>query len=239
MKTATYIIRCLTNMHVGKGDATYEVVDKCVQRDVTTGIPCIYSSSLKGALRQFFSSKQQSSNLDLNYVFGKDVNRDKKNNSNEKNEEEHSIGNFTFFQANLLAYPVQTTEKNISYILKTNEALQKPIEELANLLSAPFDIKEMLPEETKKDLSNEDFEQLPVIARNKLDNGESKNLWYEEVVPAESRFVFFVSYDEKDEKIFKEFNKIIEERVIQIGANGSIGYGFCKITHLKAPLKNE
>lgn len=236
MKTATYIIRCLTNMHVGKGDATYEVVDKCVQRDVTTGTPCIYSSSLKGALRQFFS-KQGFTELD--YVFGADVNRDKKN-SNEKNEEEHSIGNFTFFQANLLAYPVQTTEKNISYILKTNEALQKPIEELANLLSAPFDIEKMLPEghkEHKEPLSNEDFEQLPVIARNKLDNGESKNLWYEEVVPAESRFVFFVSYDNED--IFKEFNKIIEEGVIQIGANGSIGYGFCKITNLKAPLKNE
>lgn len=239
MKTATYIIRCLTNMHVGKGDATYEVVDKCVQRDVTTGTPCIYSSSLKGALRQFFS-KQGFTELD--YVFGADVNRDKKNNSNENNEEEHSIGNFTFFQANLLAYPVQTTQKNISYILKTNEALQKPIEELANLLSAPFDIKEMLPEghkEHEEPLSNEDFEQLPVIARNKLDNGKSENLWYEEVVPAESRFVFFVSYDEKDEKIFKEFNTKIQKGVIQIGANGSIGYGFCKITNLKDSSQNE
>ncbi|KGL48551.1 type III-B CRISPR module RAMP protein Cmr4 [Porphyromonas gulae] len=237
MKTATYIIRCLTNMHVGKGDATYEVVDKCVQRDVTTGTPCIYSSSLKGALRQFFS-KQGFTELD--YVFGADVNRDKKNNSNENNEEEHSIGNFTFFQANLLAYPVQTTQKNISYILKTNEALQKPIEELANLLSAPFDIKEMLPEghkEHEEPLSNEDFEQLPVIARNKLDNGKSENLWYEEVVPAESRFVFFVSYDEKDEKIFKEFNTKIQKGVIQIGANGSIGYGFCKITNIEDSSK--
>lgn len=235
MKTATYIIRCLTNMHVGKGDTTYEVVDKCVQRDVTTGTPCIYSSSLKGALRQFLSKQDFA---DLNHVFGADVNRDKKNNSNEKNEEEHSIGNFTFFQANLLAYPVQSKQNgNVSYQLRTNEALQKPIEELANLLSAPFDIKEMLPEEHEEPLSNEDFEQLPVIARNKLDNGKSENLWYEEVVPAESRFVFFVSYD--DEGIFDVFNTKIQEGVIQIGANGSIGYGFCKITNLKAPLKNE
>lgn len=239
MKTAAYMIRCLTNMHVGKGDATYEVVDKCVQRDVTTGMPCIYSSSLKGALRQFFSKQGFA---DIKHVFGSDVSRDKKNNSNENNEEEHSIGNFTFFQANLLAYPVQTTQKNISYILKTNEALQKPIEELANLLSAPFDIKEMLPEghkEHEEPLSNEDFEQLPVIARNKLENGKSENLWYEEVVPAESRFVFFVSYDEKDEKIFKEFNTKIQKGVIQIGANGSIGYGFCKITNLKDSSQNE
>ncbi|GAD05914.1 CRISPR-associated RAMP Cmr4 [Porphyromonas crevioricanis JCM 15906] len=238
MKTATYVIRCLTNMHVGKGDATYEVVDKCVQRDVTTGVPCIYSSSLKGALRQFFSkkvfadSKQVFTETDLNYVFGSDVNRDKKNNSDKKNEEEHSIGNFTFFQANLLAYPVQSKQNESgSYKLRTNKALQKPIEELAKLLSAPFNAKGMLPEEHEETLSNEHLEQLPVIARNQLDNGESKNLWYEEVVPAESRFVFFVSYDNED--IFKEFNTKIQEGVIQIGANGSIGYGFCKITNLK------
>lgn len=245
MKTATYMIRCLTNMHVGKGDATYEVVDKCVQRDVTTGMPCIYSSSLKGALRQFFSKQGFA---DIKYVFGSDVSRDVKDeskgnesdNSNEENPKEHSVGNFTFFQANLLAYPVQTTQEGATYILKTNKALQESIKELANLLSAPFDIKEMLPEghkEHEEPLSNEDFEQLPVIARNKLDNGKSENLWYEEVVPAESRFVFFVSYDEKDEKIFKEFNTKIQKGVIQIGANGSIGYGFCKITNIEDSSK--
>lgn len=240
MKTAAYIIRCLTNMHVGKGDATYEVVDKCVQRDVTTGMPCIYSSSLKGALRQFFSRQGFA---DIKHVFGSDVSRDEENeskgnesdNSNEKNTKEHSVGNFTFFQANLLAYPVQTTQEGATYILKTNKALQEPIKELANLLSAPFDIEKMLPKETKKDLSNENFEQLPVIARNKLDNGKSENLWYEEVVPAESRFVFFVSYDKED--VFKEFNTKIQEGVIQIGANGSIGYGFCKIANVTNPLK--
>ncbi|KGN88529.1 type III-B CRISPR module RAMP protein Cmr4 [Porphyromonas gulae] len=234
METATYIIRCLTNMHVGKGDATYEVVDKCVQRDVTTGVPCIYSSSLKGALRQFFS-KQGFTELD--YVFGADVNRDKKNNSNENNEEEHSIGNFTFFQANLLAYPVQTTQEGATYILKTNKTLQEPITELANLLSAPSNIEALLPKGIEKDLSNEALEQLPVIARNKLENGKSENLWYEEVVPAKSRFVFFVSYD--NEEIFAKFDKIIQEKVIQIGANGSIGYGFCKITNLKDSSQNE
>lgn len=234
MKTATYVIRCLTNMHVGKGDATYEVVDKCVQRDVTTGVPCIYSSSLKGALRQFFS-KQGFTELD--YVFGADVNRDKKNNSNENNEEEHSIGNFTFFQANLLAYPVQTTQEGATYILKTNKTLQEPITELANLLSAPSNIEALLPKGIEKDLSNEALEQLPVIARNKLENGKSENLWYEEVVPAKSRFVFFVSYD--NEEIFAKFDKIIQEKVIQIGANGSIGYGFCKITNLKDSSQNE
>ena len=224
MKTAAYMIRCLTNMHVGKGDATYEVVDKCVQRDVTTGVPCIYSSSLKGALRHFFSSH---SFAYIDHVFGSDMSRDGEI-ENKKNEREYSVGNFTFFQANLLAYPVQTSQEGATYILKTNKTLQEPIKELANLLSAPSYIEETLPEGTERDLSNEDLEQLPVIARNKLEDGKSENLWYEEVVPAESRFVFYVSYD--DDEIFEKFDKIIQNELIQIGANGSIGYGFCKIT---------
>lgn len=92
LKTVAYMIRCLTNMHVGKGDATYEVVDKCVQRDVTTGVPCIYSSSLKGALRHFFTSRKFAY---IDHVFGSDMSRDGEN-ENKKNEKEYSVGNFLF-----------------------------------------------------------------------------------------------------------------------------------------------
>ncbi len=71
--------------------------------------------------------------------------------------------------------------------------------------------------------------KLPVIARNQLENGESKNLWYEEVVPRESRFVFFVA---KDEEYSAEFDKAFKESVVQIGANASIGYGYVTITKI-------
>ena len=33
---------------------------------------------------------------------------------------------------------------------------------------------------------------LPVLARNKLSNGISQNLWYEEVVPKQSKFYLFI-----------------------------------------------
>lgn len=217
MKTAIYTIRCLTNMHVGKGGATYEVVDNCVQRDVTTGFPCIYSSSLKGALRQYFKSKNFAS---IDYVFG----------SEGKNEnQDNSVGNFTFFQANLFAYPVRSSDMGEKpYTLRTSKALTSTIANLAN----EFDLKFVLEEsEFCDDYSIcTELEQLPVIARNKLDNGESKNLWYEEVIPSETRFVFFVSYD--NEEIFKAFDQILQEGLVQIGANGSIGYGFCKIKNV-------
>ena len=71
--------------------------------------------------------------------------------------------------------------------------------------------------------------KLPVIARNQLDNGESKNLWYEEVVPRESRFVFFVA---KDEKYSTAFDKGLGGSIVQIGANASIGYGYVTITKI-------
>lgn len=218
------MIRCLTNMHVGKGDATYEVVDKCVQRDVTTGVPCIYSSSLKGALRHFFSSHKFAY---IDHVFGSDMSRDAEN-ENKKNEKEYSVGNFTFFQANLLAYPVQSLDNGTTYILKTNNGLKRPMEDLAKHLSVENYIQSESFNLEEDDQLYTHLEHLPVIARNKLEDGKSENLWYEEVVPAESRFVFFVSYD--NEEIFKEFDEIIQKELIQIGANGSIGYGFCKIT---------
>ena len=78
-------------------------------------------------------------------------------------------------------------------------------------------------------------EGLPVIARNYLENGISKNLWYEEVVPRETRFVFFLQtapYEpekpvEKDDP--DSFAGVLEklEHRIQIGANASVGYGLC------------
>jgi CRISPR-associated protein Cmr4 len=66
-------------------------------------------------------------------------------------------------------------------------------------------------------------EKLPVIARNNLENGQSTNLWYEEIVPRETVFYTFISAPEGNRKI--EFDK----SVLQIGANASVGYGFSEM----------
>ena len=87
-------------------------------------------------------------------------------------------------------------------------------------------------------LSDEMFKSLdlPVVARNQLDEGSSKNLWYEEYLPKESKFFFLIAkptnIDSKDyEQKIKGFDNRFENEgeIIQIGANKSIGYGFCKI----------
>lgn len=82
-------------------------------------------------------------------------------------------------------------------------------------------------DEDFKEITNE----LPVIARNKLNNGKSENLWFEEVVPRESKFYTIIIQEEnKENTAVKTFDEIISRDIIQIGANGSVGYGFCKIS---------
>ena len=80
-------------------------------------------------------------------------------------------------------------------------------------------------------MTAENFKQLdlPVIARNNLENGISKNLWYEEVVPSDSRFTFMII---GPDELMTKLNEVITETTVQIGANASVGYGFCKITLL-------
>ena len=76
---------------------------------------------------------------------------------------------------------------------------------------------------------------LPVIARNQLENGQSANLWYEEIVPHQTRFITFISFPE-DDNYFKDFNNILINSTIQIGANASVGYGLCKFIPLNPML---
>ena len=69
---------------------------------------------------------------------------------------------------------------------------------------------------------------LPVIARNSV--GEQTNLWYEEVVPHKSIFYFAVvtSTSEADD-LLDVLTESVRGKIIQFGANASVGYGLCKV----------
>ena len=75
---------------------------------------------------------------------------------------------------------------------------------------------------------DDDFKELcrnlPVIARNNLENGESKNLWYEEVVPHHSLFYTIILKQEGQSIFDYDFNN----NVVQIGAGATIGYGYTR-----------
>lgn len=261
--TEAYLISCLTNMHVGSGGANYGVIDNLVQRDSISNMPAIYSSSLKGALREFFKDKWGENDSKLNYIFGMDSTR----NPDTKGKDE--IGHYKFFPADLLVLPVRSNKKPFY------RATAPMLIDTINTKAKAFKVKAFengitFPDNcnfTNPDPASENFvvledwaatvdptfitdtnlgynvagfdddafkklaKKLPVIARNKLDNGESKNLWYEEVVPRESRFVFFVAKDGRYSTDFDdEFKKAIA--IVQIGANASIGYGYVTITKI-------
>ena len=71
-----------------------------------------------------------------------------------------------------------------------------------------------------------DDEHLPIIARNRLKNGESDNLWYEQVLPAKSVLGTIIETD--DNTLIEALNG----HLVQIGANATIGYGYCTFVKL-------
>lgn len=233
-----YLIRCLTNLHAGSGDSNFGVIDNLVQRDTITNLPIVHSSSLKGALREHFESDSNNNSI-IKHIFGSD---------NKTNPSEP--GKYKFFQANLLAIPVQ--DDIMAYYLTTSPMLLKDFLETCNC-SKPLEtevediingnnqnnnypaLKNLLNCDNLKvvtdDVLKQICDQLPVIARNCLENGISQNLWYEEVVPRETRLYFGVDIPENDINA-TSFNTKLTEKNVQIGANASIGYGFCKISKI-------
>lgn len=107
-----------------------------------------------------------------------------------------------------------------------NNSMKEKIEELLGVSDVVIINEEFFKEDVAK--------RLPIIARNKLENGVSQNLWYEEVVPRESVFYTGIinSQNISDEE-FEKFSHVLEENLVQIGANATIGYGFTKFIEVK------
>lgn len=266
MDTNAYILRCLSNLHVGQGDSNMGVVDKQVQRDPVTKFPTIHSSGLKGSLRHHFEDKWGKKDPRLIKLFGAGT-------QNGGDKQEFSAGNLFFGSGQLLSLPVRSDLRPYFHVT-TPEILDefqellkqhghKEADILATLLSPLISLKgelkkpRVFKEEYKKAVLEEesyeaeftesianletleeylggpfalmqhkDFQDfttdLPVIARNQLENGESKNLWYEEIVPREARFYVTIKGKLEDLGVFAP---VVNDQLIQIGANATIGYG--------------
>jgi len=263
-----YIIENITSLHVGSGDTNFGIIDNQIQRDAITDYPTIHSSSLKGALREYCIHKHNPNDGEnfMAYIFGDEKNAGKVRfidahllsvpMRSDTNPYYHSISPKSIEQ--LLEF-----SDNFSITLEHKEALEK----LSNYKGKDIVVKEGTPtiEDIKAktddslDLSvlepligspvalvpNKQFEELlkdlPVIARNQLENGESKNLFYEEVLPRKSKLFTIISeptyLHHEDKKplgnAFKRFNDYLTDKdTIHIGANASIGYGVCTFKEL-------
>jgi CRISPR-associated protein Cmr4 len=216
MITKVYLLRALTNLHPGKGDSNYGVVDKLVQRDPINDFPTIHMSGIKGAMRQYFEEAFPN-NAQIETIFGS---------SPQSNSNKIQPGELRFLSADLLAIPIPSEDENVQSAYKLYahpETLKEWLEKAkyfganeVNLNSDNWQKNAKKFEEAAKDL--------PVIARNYLDHGESKNLWYEEIVPRESLFACIIQGPSASMNFF---DTGINEKVIQIGGNATVGYGYC------------
>jgi len=71
-----------------------------------------------------------------------------------------------------------------------------------------------------------------IVARNVLENEtkKSENLWYEEVVPADSLFYTIMKPAFKGNTAITTLSSNINNCIMQIGGNETIGYGFVKMS---------
>lgn len=278
MKPELYIIQCKSNLHVGSGDSNYGVIDKLVQRDTTDNMPCIYSSSLKGAFREYFEEvieekKQKGEKVISDSIFGKGEN---------KGSNSISKGSHVFQQAFLLSIPLRSNQK--PFFNSLAPFIIEQLFDMAELFNYTFPVelkkeldivKSLQPKDNtpivfqdNTDLEIEDFSKpeqkdiklpelqkiigdniiilsndnmkrmtndyhLPIIARNKLENGKSQNLWYEQVVPRQSVFTAFVVNGEATDN----FKDNVNIKTVQIGGDSSVGYGYCLVYSLPKTAK--
>ena len=219
--TSVWLIIPQTNLHVGNESiVNFSVIDKAIQRDVTTGIPCINSSSLKGAIKEYLENEGCTQ---IKELFG----------STKADKNDSQKGSALFFDATLLAIPEQKTGGDSPYKQVYCKDMVTAFIAKASLLGAIVKEEDVLKKLEKKEgydykkfgsLCSDD--NLPIIARNCLDNGESTNLWYEQVLPSQSVLATVIqTVGEKD-------LDMLNGKIIQIGANATIGYGYCKFIKL-------
>lgn len=247
IKFHAYLIQCLTNLHVGSGDNNYGIVDNQVQRDTITNTPVINSSSLKGSLREYFENLPEWGKNDskISMYFGSD-----------KNSANLEQGKLRFIEAKMLSIPIRGLKDEPFYLASSEKQIEmfhRDCEQfkLEQKIEMEYSGKKSITEYGDKnmyktpswlgdhaiDLGSDlikAFKQLPIIARNSLDNGQSQNLWYEEIVPRESRFYFFIGVSDECANYEKEFEENLWKDIIQIGANATVGYGYCKISKMDA-----
>ena len=260
MKGTAYLIKTITDLHVGGMNSSRDIVDAVVQRDALTDYPCIHSSSLKGALRSAYTGS------DENTVFGSAV-----------TSSESAKGTYRFSDAHMLFYPIRSNyrayylatcpsmindamhlleisggssselcialkklsekkARNIYGIYKTNQQI-KAEALLFNGVTESADLKLLFSQFDEPavallsdDAMSETLKYLPINARNYLSNGISKNIWYEENVPRKSVFMFLTMCD--DDKVSNDFDRFLiqENQLIQIGADATVGKGFCRLS---------
>ena len=245
MNAHIYKLTCLTNLHVGNGDVNYSIIDNEVEKDPILGEPIIPSSGIKGALLSHIKCTDMDAR-DIKTIFGN----------------EDGKGTYKFLSGNLLFRPIRVSEGNDTFVNATsyelieyyesllkelgindltgiNREKGKTVSSSSNKSVEGISIDHIVSNKRLEELSGKKWMitsekklgmiNLPVTARNRLsDKGESINLWYEEFVPYHSVFFTVIITPSKENKL----DQYIDDKIVQFGANATIGYGITRINKL-------
>lgn len=261
MKTHLFKIECLTDMHVGNGEASYSIIDNEVQKDtVLQDVPIIHASGVKGALKEHIERIWSKDCDGILKVFGGVEEYGEADPETGKKKTRTVEGSYKFFSALCLARPLRVTDGAAPYILATSNAVLERFSLLLNGLGRPdvygkaigiladgANIEvEGITAATKNCVTDEPMISkkfavldnlqdyaLPVRARNVLnDNGISENVWHEELVPHKSIFFFAIIVPDGDDNFYSAFKEAIQESAIQFGGNASIGNGYTTVAEV-------
>ncbi len=263
MKLYVYLAKCLTNLHMGSGDVNYSVIDQEVERDPVLGEAVMNSSGIKGALRDYCEKNTGASGEEIEYIFGSRksggqpgqyvffagdllarpirVSGGRGNSAYVLATTEEMIRHFAdkclalgvdFYNGpGDLPQPPEGGGVPCGVACDSAEGLRTAKTECAFL-------SKLLGTNNWALLLSRQLAEidLPVVARNVLDNGISKNLWYEEIVPHESVFGILIGAPDGDEKLDKLLGK---DPVVQFGAGASIGNGFVRLERWPEQVVND
>lgn len=267
------LMRCITHLHAGSDDTGIGIIDKMVQRDPATGLPCVHASSLKGAIKQHMHVHEKITEEKVE-VFRELFGSTAKLNAEGTDDEKTQQGHLAFLPARLLFYPAQG-EKQPYFLVTCPAVLNEWAEEL-KLLGVSEDLQGHLSTVAKAEagsaigismgdigreggllstkacengyqeafgevkkiltegfalLSDAEFIELtddfnlPVVARNALEDGQSQNLWYEQLVPRRSVFWTALLPMKQELAGMDVLTKALTESLCQVGANASVGMG--------------
>lgn len=254
MKITFYKIECLTNLHVGSGDINYNIVDNEVEKDPVTGMPMIHASGIKGAIKDYAKNDNIDDDI-INKIFGSKGNDNTSGEGTHKFFDAHLIARPMRVSGSndIASIPIITQPSINSFVEFLSMFGENTYEGAMITESLDFNNKSFLCNvknlsvegeatgvielenvEAIKKIVGKNFAiaksyegyDLPVVARNALENGISKNLWYEEVVPHGSIFYFAIMSPADDN------NLDLDGKIIQFGGNASIGCGYTKVTKL-------
>ena len=190
--------------------------------------------TLKGAIKEFMTEKLNIQNKDITIkdIFG----------SIKSDTINIKKGSVSFFDASLLFIPKQCTNGKTYELVYCDNVLNRFLNKVNNLIGEDSIKKDDILNKVYIEMGKEnvasnsieekefnkycDDDSLPIISRNCLENGESVNLWYEQVLPSLSVLATII--------VTKEENQmdLLNGQIIQIGANATIGYGYCKFIKL-------